>query len=192
MAQLSKYQVPNILSALRIPIGIAVYAAAMRASWEIAFGLLLLGVATDIFDGAIARRWGLVSGTGDTYEKWGDSVLLWGALIGLVRNRPVPTWALILGGVIFGLCWVISNISVNGPLYKRFGIWFTPLFYLAITWVLVLIYGYIALPDIHEIAFLRADLAVTLVLIWFKRGRIGYWFDRILQRPIHLPRSDSP
>ena len=57
MAQLSKYQVPNVLSASRVPIGAAVWLLASREQWQWAFGLLVVGVATDVFDGAIARRW---------------------------------------------------------------------------------------------------------------------------------------
>jgi CDP-diacylglycerol--glycerol-3-phosphate 3-phosphatidyltransferase len=95
----TKVNLPNQLTLLRIalvPIFTALFLAdSLWAQWASLF--VFLGAAiTDYFDGAIARKRGLVSNFGKVMDPLADKLLMSTALICLVQVGMVPAWMVAL------------------------------------------------------------------------------------------------
>lgn len=86
---------PNQLTAARLALA-PVLAAAMAAGtsagvWQwVAAAVFTAAMVTDAVDGAIARRWGLVTRFGELMDPIADKVVVGVAVVGLVAVGPVP------------------------------------------------------------------------------------------------------
>ncbi len=87
-----KKQLPNAVSASRIPCAFAVLECARRGKWQAAFGWFLVGAATDNLDGKLARWLNAVSRLGsELLEPVGDTALVKLAEVGLITQGEF-TW----------------------------------------------------------------------------------------------------
>lgn len=90
--------IANILTVLRIvlvPVFIAVLltAGGHQSSWRIAaFGVFALAIATDRYDGVLARRYGLVTPFGQLADPIADKALVGAALVGLSVLGDLAWW----------------------------------------------------------------------------------------------------
>jgi cardiolipin synthase (CMP-forming) len=84
--------VPNVLSALRL-VGVPVFLWAIVTEQD-ALALVLLAASgiTDWLDGAIARRYGLVSRLGQLLDPVADRLYIASTLLGLAWREIVPWW----------------------------------------------------------------------------------------------------
>jgi CDP-diacylglycerol--glycerol-3-phosphate 3-phosphatidyltransferase len=96
--------IPNILTLLRI-ILIPVFVGAFYLPWSISNELttiiFALAVATDWFDGYLARRWNQTSAFGAFLDPVADKLIVSSALVFLVQANPSP-WMAIPAAVIIG------------------------------------------------------------------------------------------
>ena len=83
----SLLNVPNLLSFIRIPLAVALFACIVHQLWL--FGLVLFSVAcaTDWLDSWTARRYGPLTLVGRNLDPLADKILVCGAFIYLI---PVP------------------------------------------------------------------------------------------------------
>lgn len=94
--------IANILTVLRVvlvPVFIVILftAGGHQPSWRIAaFGVFALAIATDRFDGVLARRYGLVTPFGQLADPIADKALIGAALIGLSMLGDLPWWVTIV------------------------------------------------------------------------------------------------
>ncbi len=78
--------------------GDAAWTPLLSWSWGYTAGLALFVIAsiTDYFDGAIARKYGLVTDFGKLMDPLADKVLMAAAFICLIPEHAIPAWAVIV------------------------------------------------------------------------------------------------
>lgn len=87
--------IPNVLSCIRIllvPIFVAVLLADMEGKEIVGLALFLIAALTDVLDGWVARRWGLVTRLGKLLDPAADKILTSAAFISLVGLDLAPAW----------------------------------------------------------------------------------------------------
>ena len=94
------WTVPNLLSATRLVLAIALFATIERGAWPAAFWLFLVAASTDWVDGWWARRFGQVSRLGRIFDPLVDKVIVCGAFVMLAArdgsSAILPWMALIV------------------------------------------------------------------------------------------------
>jgi CDP-diacylglycerol--glycerol-3-phosphate 3-phosphatidyltransferase len=73
---------PNLLSALRLVLGIVLLGIAWRGNTAVFIGILVFAFFLDFIDGPIARRWQQVSELGSTIDSYADFSVYMAFLIG--------------------------------------------------------------------------------------------------------------
>lgn len=92
------FNVPNVLTFLRIllvPILVVVLLTKFEGKELVGLGLFLLAALTDLLDGIIARRWGLVTPLGKLLDPAADKILTSAAFISLVELGHAPAWIVV-------------------------------------------------------------------------------------------------
>ncbi|MEX3503819.1 CDP-diacylglycerol--glycerol-3-phosphate 3-phosphatidyltransferase [Corynebacterium sp. LK2510] len=113
----SNWNLPNVLTSLRI-VFVPVFAWLVLAHhWWWAFGLFALLMATDKLDGDIARARGLVTDFGKIADPIADKALMITALVTLNIASTLPVWvtAVIVVrelGITFWRMWMLRNGKV--------------------------------------------------------------------------------
>ncbi|NUS43167.1 MAG: CDP-diacylglycerol--glycerol-3-phosphate 3-phosphatidyltransferase [Mycobacteriaceae bacterium] len=98
----SAWNIANALTVLRIvvvPVFVAVLfvAGGHEAQWRIAATVLFaLAAVTDLVDGELARRYGLVTDFGKLADPIADKALIGAALVGLSALGDLPWWVTIV------------------------------------------------------------------------------------------------
>src|SRR5512136_2329891 len=91
--------IPNSLTLIRILLAPVVVAAILQGHLSAALAWFLAAGATDVIDGAVARRFGLITNAGAYLDPIADKLLLSGSFLALAVAKLVPWW---LVAVIFG------------------------------------------------------------------------------------------
>jgi phosphatidylglycerophosphate synthase len=92
---------PNALTVSRVFIAAGVTLLALNGHWSWAFGLVLIGLATDWFDGYLATRLGAKSRIGsDVLEPLCDFIFAIGLVAGLVLTDNFSWWAVAILAII--------------------------------------------------------------------------------------------
>lgn len=89
---------PNVLSCIRIllvPILVAVLLTEFEGKEFVGLALFLIAAATDVVDGWVARRWGLVTRLGKLLDPAADKILTSAAFISLVELGEAPAWVVV-------------------------------------------------------------------------------------------------
>lgn len=137
--------IPNILTVIRlflVPIFAFLYFSDLPNAHFYALAVFILAGVTDVLDGAIARRYNLVSVVGTVLDPLADKLMLLTALICLTVDGIMPVWAMgimlvkelfmITGGLIMYFRKEKSVIPAN-----KFGKLATILFSLAVFLMIV-------------------------------------------------------
>src|SRR5262249_27743102 len=80
--------VPNVLSFVRIPLAVALFACIVYQAWLAGLVIFLVATATDWVDGWWARRYGPLTLVGRNLDPLADKILVCGAFVYLI---PVET-----------------------------------------------------------------------------------------------------
>jgi CDP-diacylglycerol--glycerol-3-phosphate 3-phosphatidyltransferase len=121
----SLVNVPNLLSAARIPLAIALFACIVQSAWLTGLVLFLIASATDWLDGWWARHYGPLTLVGRNLDPLADKVLVCGAFIYLipVESAGILPW---MTTVVVGRELVVTGIrGIVEATGKKFGAdWF--------------------------------------------------------------------
>lgn len=87
---------PNALTLARIALLLPLVGLMQAGSHRAAFALVLLAAATDVLDGALARRYGWQTRLGGLLDPIADKLLMAACFVGLWSAGFVPGWLLVL------------------------------------------------------------------------------------------------
>lgn len=174
------WTIPNMLSIVRlmlmVPITLLILQGA-SAYWL--FGLIVLAVATDWFDGQVARRLRSVSAWGKVLDPLADKVGSALIVMALVVRDTGPTLPLWFLGIIIArdLCIVLGGFV----LARRTG-------QLAVsTFAGKAAVAMLALTVLA--ALIQVEASVLRVLVWITAGMIAYSFVVYLMRFVRWMRA---
>lgn len=90
----SLLNVPNLLSFVRIPLAVALFACIVAQLWLVGLVLFIVACATDWLDGWWARRYGPLTLVGRNLDPLADKILVCGAFIYFipVRDAGILPW----------------------------------------------------------------------------------------------------
>jgi CDP-diacylglycerol---glycerol-3-phosphate 3-phosphatidyltransferase len=80
----SLLNVPNVLSFVRIPLAVALFACIVQQLWLLGLVLFVVACATDWLDGWWARRYGPLTLVGRNLDPLADKILVCGSFIYLI------------------------------------------------------------------------------------------------------------
>jgi len=93
------FNLPNLLTLSRLLLVPFIIQAILAGAHFRGLALFAVAAATDVLDGAAARRWGTVTPFGAYLDPIADKCLLSGVFLALAAARIVPWWFV---GVVFG------------------------------------------------------------------------------------------
>jgi cardiolipin synthase (CMP-forming) len=160
---------PNVLSALRLPLAVVFPFVADNA--RAALAVLLAAAVTDVLDGWLARRSGQVTAVGAVVDPIADKVFATTVVLTLLHQHKMPTWALpaLLSREILELplvIWVLVSQKFRGT--RRAAARSNLPGKLATTVQFVAVLSAIAAPYLVEVALLGAAVAGVL-------AGVSYW-----------------
>jgi CDP-diacylglycerol--glycerol-3-phosphate 3-phosphatidyltransferase len=103
---------PNRLTLARLLLtGLFVAAMEWSFAWNqtCALGIFILAILTDYLDGALARRWNLITDFGRLMDPVADKILNTSAFILLVAQWAIPPWVVI---IIIGREFLITGLRL--------------------------------------------------------------------------------
>ncbi|MCL1951265.1 MAG: CDP-alcohol phosphatidyltransferase family protein [Oscillospiraceae bacterium] len=120
--------VPNILSALRILLSVALLFLTTPERIPAFVAVYLVNGMTDVLDGKIARRFHVESTLGSKLDAIGDSMLFGAALICMIflahlkMRQPVPSYLAVLAP---GVAYKLANVVVTRVRFKQWNMMHT-------------------------------------------------------------------
>ncbi len=92
------WNIPNALSAARIPLAIGIFVAVSFQFWAVSLGLFLIAILTDWLDGWWARRYGPLTLIGRNLDPLTDKFLICGTFIYLLiePQTGIAAWMVTL------------------------------------------------------------------------------------------------
>lgn len=112
MCKVQKRRIVKILTVSRLLAAILLVAAGTLHWWGVMFSVLLLGFATDMADGDLARYWNVTSESGRRLDANATAALTGGALLGTVFAGLLAWWAPF---AVLALCvvarWMARHLS---------------------------------------------------------------------------------
>jgi len=166
----------NALSYVRVPLAAGVVWAAWLHYWPLALALLLVAAATDALDGMAAQKYG-GSPQGEFIDMICDLAMTVGAIAGLLLGGIIGWMPIIIGGTIAAVVQIINSFFRETVLFRRFGVWFMPCYFLAVLWVLMVKYALLGLSAAMFGSFMPIFVVITWVLMAIKRDRFKAWFS---------------
>jgi CDP-diacylglycerol--glycerol-3-phosphate 3-phosphatidyltransferase len=107
----SLVNVPNLLSAARLPLAVVLFACIVYEAWLAGLVVFLIATATDWLDGWWARRYGPLTLVGRNLDPIADKVLVCGAFIYLI---PVPGAGILPWMVTVVVCREVIVTGIRG------------------------------------------------------------------------------
>lgn len=96
MAALTRRDIPNLISVLRILLAVPLAWMLLSGAYAAALGLFVVAGASDGLDGYLAKHYGWTSRLGSILDPLADKVLLITAFVTLGWNGAVPVWLPVL------------------------------------------------------------------------------------------------
>lgn len=163
--------VPNALSLSRIPLSFVLLWAAWAERWTLAAVILMVALATDALDGAIARRYHVESDFGgESLEPVCDLVLSVTAVGGLIITGVwgwgVGVWLILVTATLQ------ASHATSFKRLKRHTYYIHPLFFVAVVFVVGGVYLWLAFENV---SFVLSYIVALLTISWAKRDRWMVW-----------------
>lgn len=132
MKNITKW-IPNIFSLSRVIIAPFIVLNATHNKWNLALIFLIIGAATDLFDGALAKKLNAQSKIGaKIIDPLGDLFLTVGAVGGLVLTQSI-SWLFAISLAIIAAIAYLGTMAIAKPKpLKRFCVGFVPFYNIAI------------------------------------------------------------
>lgn len=168
--------IPNLVSLLRAVLAPFITLFAIRQKWLLALGVFTVSIASDWLDGWLAEKLDAKSKLGRVYLESGcDLIMTVGALAGLLFTGVIPWWILWPFLAVAALIWPVVVFVPETRRIRRICNGVCPLYYLAVSFFLLVMYCVKALGLGLWILCLIA-VAVSIGLT--KRHRLMVWLHR--------------
>ena len=79
-----------------MPVFVVVYFSGMEHAAVAAAGIYVIAAITDVLDGAIARKYNMISSLGRILDPLGDKLMTFAALVSITVDKVIPLWAVIV------------------------------------------------------------------------------------------------
>lgn len=159
--------VPNLLSFLRIPLAILLFACVVRETWLIGLLIFCAACITDWLDGWWARRYGPLTLVGRNLDPLADKILVCGAFIYLlqVKDAGIEPWmVVVVVGRELAVTGIRGMVEATG---KKFGAdWFGKLKMVLQCAVLIGVLLIKWLDTLQNNSALKILEPIQLVLLW--------------------------
>ncbi len=162
--------IPNILTIIRFLLIPPIVIAIASESFIVALIFLVLSAITDILDGAIARKFNLITNFGKLIDPLADKTTQTAILVTLTVKGIVPFWVLAIViikefAMIAGASFLYGKELVVSS--KWYGKLATVLFYVAIAFSLTIRYlnAHVLLEPIYDFSIYLYGLAVFSTLL---------------------------
>ena len=171
--------IPNALSVSRIILAPFIVISAVHHNWPAAFWLLLISLATDFFDGMLAKKLHAETEFGKKIlDPVSDAVMSAAAVGGLVLQSHVlrNIFFIALPIIITGLIIKFFKHQTYFPKLKRLAIPLLPVCEVIMLIILLLVYANRAFPA--QIIFVYIITGILIpIIIYIKRHRVSDWFS---------------
>lgn len=167
--------IPNALSIGRLPAGLALPLLARQNRWDAATTVLLVGAASDLVDGWLARKLSAESQFGQDLDPMSDAALGAGALLGLIVTKQWPLSVVPLVAGVNGSLQLVHNYQNAHPLLKRLKrhqSYVHPLF--SVATLALTMRRYVQLSSLshsQQMVLQSTGAALILYSIWSRRDR---------------------
>jgi len=159
--------VPNLLSFLRIPLAILLFACVVRETWLVGLLIFCAACITDWLDGWWARRYGPLTLVGRNLDPLADKILVCGAFIYLlqVKDAGIEPWmVVVVVGRELAVTGIRGMVEATG---KKFGAdWFGKLKMVLQCAVLIGVLLIKWLDTLQNNSALKILEPIQLVLLW--------------------------
>lgn len=187
----------NVFTAARIPLGgFTAYVLCTADDFGAATTAYLLGLATDVIDGAMARRFQGTSDFGKKFDRWVDigfnGLVGFGFIAGALLNWGTLAEAILffsLTGALVALTYPIVDPRCTIPKLRSAWIRVVILVFLArhvrvhmsmVAWVLLCMLGLTLIAiAVYEVDLLRRELVLGRRVAWI---RFQPWFVALIKR----------
>ena len=164
---------PNVLSLVRL-LGVPLFVwLVMRQDYGWAVAVLVIGGATDWFDGHLARRWHQVSRVGQMLDPIADRLYIVAIIVAMALQEIIPWWlvAIIVGRDVLLACLV--------PVLRTRGFTSLPVHFLGKMATFMLLYAFplVLLGEESSAIGLACRVLGWAFAIW---GTAMYWWAGVL------------
>lgn len=167
--------IPNILSSSRVPLGLAIAWEGSQSNWAVAFILIVIALATDWFDGVLAKRLNATSDFArDVLEPACDLALTGGAIGGLLISGHLAVVSVVILTVVAVIGQLCVFVARQGSNLQRLVFALMPLGYVAIILLVAADYAIRAFQG-DAAWFLVGVLPMALAVVRVKLPRLKTW-----------------
>lgn len=180
MAIMSRQQIPNMISIIRLLLIIPVAYFLLHKDYRIAFYFIIFAGISDGVDGFLARRYHWQSNFGAFVDPLADKLLMLVCYFSLAWLKVLPIWLVAI--VVFRDLWLIGGVALYRCLVadikfkpSRISKWNT-VFQILLVIVILFDYSFITLPQ-DFITVLMYLVVVTTILsfidytwVWGKKA----------------------
>ena len=164
----------NSLTGARFFLSLLVVVSAYSGNWTATMVYISAGVATDFYDGALARGWEVATKFGSWLDTISDRTLLISALLGITFQGVVPIW-------LFGI--LVVGLFTSDFISHKLG--YVGIHQMVYWWIYegVIVYGILHKTSFRFVIFWSIALLLLSLPMLFskvKRTRAKDWIRRFL------------
>ena len=163
----SLFNIPNLLSVVRVPLAIVLFVCIAHEAWLPGLIVFSAACVTDWLDGWWARRYGPLTLVGRNLDPLADKILVCGAFIYLIQVKAAsiePWMVVVVVGRELAVTGIRGMVEATG---KKFGAdWFGKLKMILQCAVLIGVLLIRWLASFEAINVLRFLEPIQLVLLW--------------------------
>ncbi len=172
--------VPNAITSIRLVAVVPVTVCTLLGLWEWAFGVYVLALISDFFDGLMARKLNVASHFGELLDAWSDTALSAAAVLSLTITGYIPLAvpvAILVGGLLLRYpLWRPERAKSLAATIHMFEVGSLFLVIVYVLWTYAaLIFGWYGW-------YIPATVALLVTLAILKRRRLQVWCAAILPK----------
>ncbi len=165
--------VPSAVTSLRLLLAVPILVLCLQHEWEWVFWLYLAALATDFFDGLLARKFHWETKFGEALDSWSDLTLASAAFLGITLGGASPLLVLLGTGAVGLINHYIRWHSARLPTISKFS---TPMEVSELfVGIVYLSWSFATLAYGWSWWYVPLTFAILIILGILKRRRVKIW-----------------